>query len=192
MTINDKEFLTRFSAGDPLALKALVDNYFPVLCRYAQKMLPDGSLAKDIVQETFIKLWKYEGSFSTLAGLKGFLFTATRNGCLNLIRGREREEIRHSKLAADSPVTTDTLLNEILQAESVALIYQAVRRLPEKMREVLFLSFREGLTTAEIAAKLNTTEKNVRKRKYKALISLRKQFQHPGKPLLLILSLLLR
>ncbi|HEY4207245.1 MAG TPA: sigma-70 family RNA polymerase sigma factor [Puia sp.] len=192
MTINDKDFLTRLSRGEPAALRVLVDDYFPVLCRYARRILPDDGLAKDIVQETFIKLWRYDGSFSTLAGLKGFLFTTTRNGCLNLLRGRERAESRHLKLAEESPQVTDTLMNDILEAESVALIYQVVRRLPEKMREVLFLSFREGLTTAEIAAQLHTTEKNIRKRKYKALIGLRKQFQQPGKPLLLILSLLLR
>ena len=180
MTIDDKAF------------RVLVDDYFPVLCRYAQKMLPDESLAKDIVQETFIKLWKYEGTFTSLAGLKGFLYTTTRHGCLNLIRGRERAENRHLKVAEERPEEEDHILNDILRAESIALIYQEVYTLPEKMREVLLLSFREGLSIAEIALTLHTTEKNVRKRKYKALISLRRKFRDPEKPLLILLSLLLR
>lgn len=192
MTINDENFLTQWSKGEPAALKALVDSYFPVLCRYAQKMLPDESLAKDIVQETFIKLWKYKGTFSTLDGLKGFLYTTTRNGCLNLLRGRAREEARHSKLADTSPSEAEPILNNIVQAESIALLFQAVQTLPEKMREVLMLSFREGLSIREIALQLNTTEKNVRKRKYKALISLRKRLTLTGQPLLILAALLLR
>jgi len=188
----DKDLHAQFSTGDPAAFRALVDAYFPVLCRYAQKILQDESLAKDVVQETFIKLWKYEGSFSTPAGLRGFLYVAARNGCLNLIRGREREEDRHLKVAAENPDSVDPVLNEILQAESIALIYQVVREMPKKMQQVFFLSFEEGLTIAEIAREMNTSQKTVRNQKYKALVSLRKKFRNSEKPLLLILSLLLR
>jgi RNA polymerase sigma-70 factor (ECF subfamily) len=188
----DKDLHAQFSAGDPAAFRALVDAYFPVLCRYAQKILQDEALAKDIVQETFIKLWKYEGSFSTSAGLRGFLYVATRNGCLNLLRGRERDENRHLKLAAESPDFVDPVLNGILEAESIALIYQVVRDMPKKMQQVFFLSFEEGLTIAEIAKQMNTSQKTVRNQKYKAVLSLRKKFRNPEKPLLILLSLLLR
>jgi RNA polymerase sigma-70 factor (ECF subfamily) len=188
----DKDLHAQFSTGDPAAFRALVDAYFPVLCRYAQKILQDEALAKDIVQETFIKLWKYEGSFSTSGGLRGFLYVAARNGCLNLLRGRERDENRHLKLAAETPDSVDPVLNEILEAESIALIYQVVRKMPKKMQQVFFLSFEDGLTIAEIAKKMNTSQKTVRNQKYNAVLSLRKKFRNPEKPLLILLSLLLR
>lgn len=84
MSIVDDEVLTRLSEGDPAALQLLVETYFPILCRFAEKFVPDSSLAKDIVQETFIKVWNNKPTFDNVMSLKGYLFTLTRNGCLKV------------------------------------------------------------------------------------------------------------
>jgi hypothetical protein len=65
-TLTDKELLLGLSERDENALRVLFDTYYPVLCRFAERFLPDTSLAKDIVQDTFIKLWRAERVFEGL------------------------------------------------------------------------------------------------------------------------------
>jgi RNA polymerase sigma-70 factor (family 1) len=189
--LTEHELLRQLSEGDPAALEELVNTYFPVLCRFAEKFLPDSSLAKDIVQETFINLWKTRKSFESLSSLKSFLYTSTRNGCLNHLRGMERQENKHLAAAARDPREMDSVLTEIVRAESIALIYDTVRSMPEKMQEIFFLSFQEGLTVKEISISLDMNIKAVKKQKYKALVILRSKFGSNREPLLTLLALLL-
>jgi RNA polymerase sigma-70 factor (family 1) len=190
--LTEKELLHQFSGGDPAALEALVNTYFPVLCRFAEKFLPDSSLAKDIVQETFINLWKTRRSFDSLDSLRSFLFAAARNGCLNHIRGRERQENKHQAASAQNPLEMDSVLTEIVHAEFFALIYETVRLMSPQMQEIFYLSFKEGLTVKEISIHLNMNIKAVKKQKYKALVILRGKFGGNREALLVLLPLLLR
>ncbi|HVU55230.1 MAG TPA: RNA polymerase sigma-70 factor [Puia sp.] len=192
MSILDEEVLTRLSREEPAALQLLIEAYFPILCRFAEKFLPDRSLAKDIVQEVFIKVWTNKPSFSNMASLKSYLFTLTRNGCLNMIRSREREEIKHTTAASKDPSTADPVLTGIVRAEYIAGIYQVVQTLPPKMQEIFYLSYEEGMTVRAIAQQLKMDVKAVRNQKYKALTVLRRRFNDSGEVLLVMLTYLLR
>lgn len=175
------------SSGDPTAFRSLITLYFPVLCAFAGKYLPDEALAKDIVQEVFIRLWSGGHTFSTMQGLKGYLFVSVRNGCLNLIRDRGRMEARHAK-ARDEQNDMDI----IVESEYLALIYRAVVGLPKKMQEVFYLSYREGMSVKEIAHYLNMNPKAVKRQKYKALVSIRRRLNGNQGALLVALVLLKR
>ena len=175
------------SRGDQTALEELIRTYFPILSRYAEKFLPDSSLAKDVVQETFIKLWSNRSSFGSVEALKGFLFVATKNGCLNLSRGRERQEVRHQEVAGLGPETSDPVLTGMVRAENIALIYQVVRGLPRAAQEIFYLSYEEGMTVKEIAAHLDMKLKTVKNHKYKTLVLLRSKFGNQRGPLLVFL-----
>jgi RNA polymerase sigma-70 factor (ECF subfamily) len=192
MTIVDEEMLTRLSEGDPAALQLLVEAYFPILCRFAEKFVPDSSLAKDIVQETFIKVWNNRPGFENIMSLKGYLFTLTRNGCLNLIRSRERQENKHMMAAAGHPLETSSVLTDIVRSEYIARIYQVVQTLSPKMQEVFYLSYEEGMTVRAIAEQLQMDVKAVKNYKYKTLVALRSKFKDSGEPLLVLLAFLMR
>lgn len=161
--------------------------YYAVLCRFAEKFLPDASLAEDVAQESFIKLWRSERTFDTLMALKAWLYTTTRNGCLDVIRSRNRLNERHRLAGVTEEDASEPVVAEIIKAESVALIYEAVQGMSEKMQEVFLLSFRDGMTVGEIAAHLGIRLKTVKKRKYKVLVALRGRF---AKDHLLLLSAL--
>lgn len=191
-TFTEEELLDRLSKRDPMALQELIHLYFPILCQFAERFLPDSALAKDIVQETFINFWNAKGSFETLPGLKGFLYTATRNGCLNLLRSIERRENRHLEAYGRMPATTEPIHTELVYAESIALIYQIVRTLSPAMQEIFFLSYEEGLTVSEIAARLNMNLKTVKNHKYKVLLLLRARLGNRGGSLLVLLTFLLK
>ena len=191
-TLNEKELLFQLSDGDVAALKVIVRSYYPILCKFAEQFLPDSALAEDIVQETFIKFWQYEGSFDSLLKLKSFLYTVTRNGCLNLQRGREREADKHQRSAVFQPgsVEEDSLYDEITRLERLNQINQVVQQMPVRMQRVFLLSFEQGLSINEIAVKMNISVKTVRNQKYKSLVILRTRLTNSGGALILLAGLL--
>ena len=187
-TFTDEELLQRLSTGDAAALEVIIRIHYAVICRFAEKFLPDSALAQDIAQESFIKLWRSPRNFDSLTALKAWLYTTTRNGCLDMIRNRSRLDDRHHRAAVDEQHAAESVLAEIIRSESIALIYQFVSEMPEKMRQVFLLSYREGMRVSEIAAQLGWKVKAVKKQKYKALVALRGRFGRNAGVLLLFLK----
>lgn len=185
---SDEELLQQLASGDSGALEILMRQYYAVLCRFAEKFLPDASLAEDVAQESFIKLWKSGKSFDSLVALKAWLYAITRNGCLDMIRNRHRLHQRHLRAVIPDEEVTQPAIGEIIRAESVALIYEVVQALPKKMQEVFLLSYRDGMTVSQIAAHLGIKLKTVKKRKYKVLVALRGRFDKHHSILLGLLS----
>jgi RNA polymerase sigma-70 factor (ECF subfamily) len=174
--------------GDPGTLETLVRSNYAVLCRFAEKFLPDSSLAKDVVQESFIKLWKSAKSFDSQEALKAYLYTTTRNGCLDLLRNRDRLDKKHQRATEDFEEAFDYFLADVIRAESFGSLYRFIKAMPEKMQKVVMLSYQEGLTVSEISAQLDMNLKAVKKQKYKALVALRRRFNQNGQPLLVLLA----
>lgn len=191
LTLDEQRLLQQLSNGDPAALRTVVLSYFSILCRFAERYLPDELLAKDVVQESFIKLWKHNDRFESLNGLKSFLFTITKNACLNLQRSKLRESLRNARfLELNGGEETDTYYDEVARLNSLAIVNEAVLQLPLKMKEVFLLSYGQGLSNKEIARKLNISEKTVRNQKYNSLVLLRRQLGNSGHSFSLLLLIL--
>lgn len=188
----ENELFTGLLKEDPAALRDLMKSYFPILCGYAAHYVKDASLAEDIVQEVFIKFWQYKGTFESFNNIKAFLYSLTKNGCLNMQRGQERENSKRLKIAAFDAAKEPPVDDLIVKMEYLAAINLFVQQLPQKMREVFMLSFEEGLSIEEISQRMNIAVKTVRNQKYKSLVLLRKQFGHMGIPLLLLISKVLK
>jgi RNA polymerase sigma factor (sigma-70 family) len=170
---DESDLLASLAREDPAALQALIEIYFPILCRFAEKHLRDCSLAKDVVQETFIKFWFAHQVFESINGLKAYLFTSTRNGCLNLVRSREREANRHLAVFGGTPAATDSILTSIVHSENIARVYQVVRNMPPATQKIFYLSYEEGLSVKQISEYLKMKLNTVKSHKYIALRHLR-------------------
>ena len=189
---NNEELLSKLSERDPAALETLMEIYYPALCRFAGSFLTDASLAKDIVQDTFINYWRSEHHFPSLNNLKAFLLVSTRNGCMNYLRGRERLERTHKAASAAMPLETESIYADIVKNELIALIYETVAQMSPRMQEIFYLSFREGMTVKEISAHLDMNLKAVKKQKYKALVMLRSKFGSKRDLLPILLAIFLQ
>lgn len=191
LTLDEQRLLQQLSNGDPAALRTVVLSYFPLLCNFAERYLPDEFLVKDIVQESFIKLWKHNSRFESLNGLKSFLFTITKHACLNQQRSMQREGLRNARfLELNGGEEADTYYDEVARLNSLAAINEAVLQLPQKMQEVFLLSYGQGLSNEEIARKLNISEKTVRNQKYNSLVLLRRQLGNSRQSFSLLLLIL--
>jgi RNA polymerase sigma-70 factor (ECF subfamily) len=128
--------------------QAMVEFESPLI-GYAASILNDHDLARDVVQDTFIRLCqqdiaKVEGS------LKSWLFTVCRNRALDLLRKNKRteplEEIRWRKVAGPGLQPDE----ETLREELLERVMKLLDRLPAKQREVILLKFQQGLSYQEI------------------------------------------
>ena len=141
----------------------------PKLVRYATTLMGDADEAKDMVSEVFGKAWQEFDSLNDEAS--AWLYTATRNGCLNRLKHRQVEQshIEAIVLATQADVDTGYLEHEALlqKAETIA------RSLPEPTCTVLRLCYWEKKTYREVAEQLGISPDTVKKHISKALQMLR-------------------
>lgn len=127
--------------------------------------------AKNLVHEVFISLWE---KFDTLPGdtnFKSYLYTATRNRCLNYIR--DNKKVVRLDSAHYEGTTSESNTLEVKELERA--IELAINTLPEKCRMVFEMSRYEELKYAQIAQKMNISVKTVEAQMTKALGLLKKE-----------------
>lgn len=127
-------------------VRAALDRYEADLVRYARRLLGDNDVARDAVQETFLRLCRQEPA-AVADRLPEWLYAVCRNHVLDLVRRR-----RAAEPLADGPPTPDPGPPESLEsADTAAQLLGLVDGLPESQREVIHLKFAGGLSYREIA-----------------------------------------
>ena len=143
----------------------------PKLIRYATTLIGEADEAKDIVSEVFERAWENFSSFGDEASV--WLYTATRNACLNRLKHLQVEQahIEAIVLATQTDVDNGYWEHEILlqKAEAIA------RSLPEPTCTVLRLCYWEKKTYQQVAEQLGISPDTVKKHISKALRMLREE-----------------
>ncbi|MCC5941477.1 MAG: RNA polymerase sigma-70 factor [Balneolaceae bacterium] len=152
---------------------------YPRLVRYAVRYLKDKQLACDVVQETFITLWKQRKQIDLKKSLKSFLYHMVKNRCLNFIRDHEKlivnSDLMNNELTYTQPIqfseshSDDNELGKKFRAW--------IDTLPERQKETFELSRFEGLDHREIADVLNISAKTVNNHIVAALQYLRNCYE---------------
>lgn len=129
---------------------------------------------EDLVQETYLRLWKYRAEYKPTAKLSTFLFLMARQVRLDALRRQTRRERREENWGKEQPVTQmpDRCLREDVR--------WAVSQLPEAHREVVELGVFQDLPYAEIAEILEIPVGTVKSRMSNALKKLKEIFDERG------------
>ncbi|WP_411277098.1 RNA polymerase sigma factor [Gaiella sp.] len=172
---HEARLLQRAANGDhDAAMGELYDRYGRRLYGYGLRALGDPGLAEDLVQETFVRLWRAAGRFDAGQGtVRGYLFTIARNAAVDLHRRRPRHE--RAELG-DPPAEGDAF--EALVTRLA--VRDAVEALPDDFREVLELSYDQELSQAQIAERLEMPVGTVKSRTFYALRALKTQLTLRG------------
>lgn len=148
------------------------ERFYPMLCLFAQKYVQDSDVAADIVQESFIKLWKGKDDFENQSAVKAFLYTVTRNNCLNYLK--------HNKIVLDYSLQVmekDLFYRDhIIEQETYMAIHDAIEVLPSQGKRVVEMSMR-GIKNPEIAERLSISVNTVKSVKANAYRLLRLRLQ---------------
>jgi RNA polymerase sigma-70 factor (ECF subfamily) len=149
----------------PTEYNKCVDLYADSIYRFAVKMLKDGDLCHDIVQDTFEKLWMRVGEVA-FDKAKSYLFTTVYHATIDHIRRKQRigDELGLEKVG-DSVSMVSPDLKEILQ--------KGLSLLPEDQKSVLLLRDYEGYSYEEIGQITGLNESQVKVYIYRARLFLK-------------------
>ena len=144
----------------------------------------ESEVAKDIVQDTFFKLWTTPHKFSVTTDLRFYLYRSVQNQCLNYIRDKKVEDRYRDRAEV---VSEDFFYNTVLEEEIFIRLQQAIEELPEKYRKVINLNL-EGLSDKEVALRLGISIDAVKQQKKRGKEQLKEKLNHPF--LLLLINFL--
>ena len=180
----DRADMARLAGGQDAALNDLMTRHAGPLCGFLHRMLADEDTARDLAQETFVRVFQHRDRFRPDANFSTWLFTIAANLARNHLRWRAHRQ--HASLEVP-PGEGDVPLGELLPgqnlppgsaletAERAAAVRAAVNDLPEELRACLVLAEWEEKSIADIATILNLSPKAVESRLYRARQRLREK-----------------
>lgn len=188
----DQELMARISKSDTLAFEELYDRYVRGCFGLSMKIVRDLSIAEEVVQDVFLKLWSNPRIFSPDRGkFSGWLLTLVHNRSVDKLRrlmtagGRVLMPLESScddevSLADLLPDSAPTPYEEAWSREQGQIIREALRTLPSAQQQALALAYFGGLTQKEIAEKLHEPLGTVKTRTRSALQQLRRALAGEG------------
>jgi len=170
--MNNTEFIYGLKRGESKAYSFMVDTYHNVLCVYGFELTNDHDLAKDIVQNVFINIWRIRLKLKDDFAVKSYLYRSVYNEFLNQERNRKLVvQLDKKYIDALSEVVEED--NEKSLERLMILVKREIENLPPKCKRTFLLSKQEGLSNVEIAEYLNVSIKSVEAHITKAFTKLR-------------------
>lgn len=162
---------------DDAALAELYDRHGGLAFRVAYGMLGERGAAEDVVQETFLAVWRNADRYRPDRGaVRAWLMTILRNAAIDRRRGRFRREQTDVPLA-DVAYSLESHADDPFAHASATLDAESIRHsltnLPREQRQVIELAFFNGLTHVEVAEQVGSPLGTVKGRMRLGLTKLR-------------------
>jgi len=169
---NEKDLVALARKGDQEAFSRLLSSLEPRLFRVALLLTGERETARDLLQETFIGLYRGLPGFLGRSSLYTYGYRILVNQYYKRTRAQARDIRAEPEVLQKIPAPGPSPAEIFRQDEKTAGIRKAVARLPEKFRTVIILRYLEELSYTEIAEQLRTNEGTVKSRLFKARILL--------------------
>lgn len=175
-TYTETALVESLKEKDNGAFQYLYNNYKGALFTIIKQIVPDETIAGDILQEAFIMAWKNIDKYDATKGrLFTWLFNVTRNCAINTTRSKNYKAGQKNDSLDNYVNYLDERDTQVLNINQIGLRKQ-VHQLREDYKNVLELSYFSGFTHEEIAKILEIPVGTVKTRLRNALIELRKLF----------------
>jgi RNA polymerase sigma-70 factor (ECF subfamily) len=152
---SDDALMAAIQARDDAALATFYDRYGRLAFGLAYRILGERGAAEDVVQETFLNVWRRAGGFELGRGsARSWLMSIVHNLAIDRRRGRQRRVWTDVALDdVDAVLESDeedtfAVVSQSIEAERVQVVLQ---KLPEEQRQAIVLAYFNGLTHQEIA-----------------------------------------
>jgi RNA polymerase sigma-70 factor (ECF subfamily) len=174
-SILDELLAVRCQLGERAAFDELIERWHAPLWRYVRRLLGDGDLAAEVLQDVWIRVLRGLPGLREPSRLRAWLFTIARRTSMDGLR------IRYSEPPAASIDDVDVAAQEETDlAHDLDAMQQELARMPLIEREVLVLFYLEELTLEQIADVLGVPSGTVKSRLFRARRMLRQQLTAKG------------
>jgi RNA polymerase sigma factor (sigma-70 family) len=154
--LSDDMLITAIINGSIWAIEKLYERYHHALYVLAYRMVTDHQIAEDLLQETFLAVWRSASTYSARIGsVRSWLFSIIHHQTIDYLRSAQRrsplnrislEEIEQDALLSDSDVWDD-----VWRAAQGMQIRAALLKLPKEQQMVITMAYFQGWTHTEIA-----------------------------------------
>lgn len=181
---SDEEIITLYKDGKEEALKTLIDRHTPSIYNFIVYLIGKNN-APDIVQETFIKVWKNLHKFDIeKASFKTWIFTIAKNTATDFLR--KKKSLLFSDIKKDDDDKNDNTFCENIPDESLLpdealqklqdseFLKRILEKLTIQNKTVLILHYQEEMTFSEIGKILDKPLNTIKSYHYRAILELRK------------------
>ena len=162
----DLGILRKAQKGDERAFSILVRAYETPVFNYVLRLVGDRSLAEDLTQEVFLRVYQGLPKFSLRCRFTTWLFQVTKNRVLDELRARERRPI--APVTLDDIPPLEAVDMPVERVEAIDALWRAIDELNVDLKMALLLRDVVGLSYTEIADSLEITLATVKWRIYKA------------------------
>ena len=177
--LTERDIIIKCKAGNKEAFRWVVQQHQRLVFSLGLKMLADEEEAKDVVQETFIRVWQHIGNFDPQKPFTTWLYTIASRLCLDRLKQMRRilplpedERVLH-RFANDEQQTLEN-------NEWVSIVRMLADDLSPKQKLVFTLCQMEGLPSSEVEQITGLDAKQVKSNLYVARQTIRERLKHLG------------
>jgi RNA polymerase sigma-70 factor (ECF subfamily) len=184
----DEDLVRALQSGEAERFHELLARYEQKLYNFGMRMCRNAQDAEDLVQDTFINVFRYLKGFRFEARFKNWMYKIAASVCIKKRRASKYAPATElslddflpgegEQLAADVPRWATLPLDHVLNEELAETLRAAIHALPPKYRIVAVLRDVEGFSTLETARILDLTPSNVKVRLHRARLFLREKLK---------------
>lgn len=182
------ELVLKIKKGDEKSFNLVYNLYNKKLFTFAFSMLKNREDAKEILQETFIKIWEERDDLNENRSLKSYIFSIAHNKIIDLFRKRMNEKDYKNNLLSNIEEYNNENNYDLELIEKKKTLIKIVDQLPLSRKNIFTLSKFRGLSHKEIAFKLNISTKTIENQITSSLKFIRNKLQNIE--LIILLSIL--
>ncbi|WP_157207734.1 RNA polymerase sigma factor [Mariniflexile maritimum] len=148
----EKEIVTLLERGDKKAITLLYDNYADALYGVIKKIIADDDTAQDVLQESFIKIWRYSKKYDPdKAKLFTWLYRIAYNTAIDKVRSQKNKDGNEVQIETSNvyKISADELNQDVMDMQ------KHLGSLDEKYQIIINALFFEGMTQQEASEELD-------------------------------------
>jgi RNA polymerase sigma-70 factor (ECF subfamily) len=183
--IVNKHITQELIEGDIKAFEVIFNKYYKALFYFASSYVKNKEDATDIVQSIFLNLWERKAALQADTNLSSYLFTVTKNSCLNYLTHLKaksnyltKQENNWKQVQLDFYALENFNVDNFAYEELETTLRKTIASMPEESARIFMLNRFQGLKYSEIAEKMDISVKTVEKKMGIALKYLREAFKN--------------
>ncbi|HRZ98728.1 MAG TPA: RNA polymerase sigma-70 factor [Paludibacter sp.] len=189
--IPEVEMMKRLSKGDEEAFTQLFYTYSDKLFGFLYNLLRSRTIAEDIVQNVFLKIWQKRTEFSDVENIPGLLFKIAQNEAVDVMRKQSRETLGiECQAVEETKSEKNEIMDGILETELNTILSEAVDQLPLQQKRVYQLHKEQGIKHADIAQQLNLSVSTIQSHMKLAVGNIQKYISFKYSELLILIIVL--
>lgn len=183
----DDVYIEGLKKRDPETYEIVFKMYYKALVLFVERHIGDRNMAKDLVQDIFLKLYESCASFPNEFNLKSWLYCLARNAAIDYLRHLKVMD-RNKFLMAEAMLYAADL-DKCVDEKLYAKIQSAIETLPDQCKRIVLMSVVEGKKYWEISNELGITMNTVRTQVARGYKKLREQLSDDNMAIFLLMGL---